>query len=143
MASRPDIQSGSRGFTLIELLMVIVIIAILIAILLPVLTHSRDEAKKKQRRLDQKTLATAILAYKLDTGSWPNPGVPPISYSNDNFLVFENMLASPVNPTKYLDLGGYKKQDGGRALMNPYRQFYCVTFTNNDCYIDGTNVWSL
>jgi len=59
------------GFTLIELLVVIAIIAILAGMLLPVLATAKTAAKKKQARLDEQGIVTAINAYDQDYGRFP------------------------------------------------------------------------
>ena len=60
-----------RAFTLIELLVVIAIIAILAGMLLPVLATAKTAAKKKQARLDEQGIVTAINAYDQDYGRFP------------------------------------------------------------------------
>ena len=59
------------GFTLIELLVVIAIIAILAGMLLPVLSSAKTAAKKKQARIDEQGIVTAIQAYDQDYGRFP------------------------------------------------------------------------
>jgi prepilin-type N-terminal cleavage/methylation domain-containing protein len=59
------------GFTLIELLVVIAIIAILAGMLLPVLSSAKTVAKKKQARIDEQGIVTAIQAYDQDYGRFP------------------------------------------------------------------------
>ena len=58
-----------RGFTLIELLVVISIIALLIAILLPALGAARESARRTQCLSNQRSIATASIAYAVDAKS--------------------------------------------------------------------------
>jgi prepilin-type N-terminal cleavage/methylation domain-containing protein len=75
----PVVIRRLTAFTLIELLVVIAIIAILAGMLLPVLSSAKTAAKKKQARLDEQGIVTAIQAYDQDYGRFP------ISKAEQNF----------------------------------------------------------
>ena len=65
-------KEGRSGFTLIELLIVVLIIAILAAIAIPNFMEFQTRAKVSRVKSDQRTIATAIEAYCVDTGTYPN-----------------------------------------------------------------------
>ena len=85
---------NERAFTLIELLIVVAIIAILAAIAVPNFLEAQMRAKVSRVKADQRSIATAIEAYRTDNnrypyyadwGTWPPPRVQsefttPISY---------------------------------------------------------------
>ena len=60
-----------KGFTLIEVIVVAGIIAILAGILVPMIFKEIDEARITRATADIKSIQTAILVMKKDTGSWP------------------------------------------------------------------------
>jgi prepilin-type N-terminal cleavage/methylation domain-containing protein len=62
---------GNRGFTLIEVIVVAAIIAILAGILVPMIFNQIDEAKLTRAEGDCKTISTAILMFRKETGKWP------------------------------------------------------------------------
>lgn len=64
-----------KGFTLIEIIVVSVCIAILAAILIPAIISIADDAKNSRAVADCKSIQTALLMFKKDTGSWPYKGI--------------------------------------------------------------------
>jgi general secretion pathway protein G len=62
---------GLRGFTLIELLIVVSIIAILSAIAVPNFLEAQTRSKVARTQSDQRTLATALETYYVDTNRFP------------------------------------------------------------------------
>jgi prepilin-type N-terminal cleavage/methylation domain-containing protein/prepilin-type processing-associated H-X9-DG protein len=61
----------THGFTLVELLVVIAIIGILIALLLPAIQAARESARRAQCGNNLKQIATGILNYESQFGSYP------------------------------------------------------------------------
>jgi general secretion pathway protein G len=61
----------NRGFTLIEVIVVAGIIAILAGILVPLIFKEIDEARITRAAADTKSISTAIMVFRKDTGQWP------------------------------------------------------------------------
>ena len=61
-----------KGFTLIELLVVIVIIGLLASLVAPKLFGKLDDAKVKTAKAQISMISTALDAFKLDVGRYPN-----------------------------------------------------------------------
>lgn len=62
---------NNKGFTLIEVIVVAGIIAILAGILVPLIFKEIDESKITRAAADMKSIQTAIMVFKKDTGQWP------------------------------------------------------------------------
>lgn len=62
---------NNRGFTLIEVIVVAAIIAILAGILVPMIFNQIDEAKVSKAQGDCRTISTAVLMFRKETGKWP------------------------------------------------------------------------
>ena len=60
-----------KGFTLIELLIVVAIIAILAAIAVPNFLEAQTRSKVSRVRSDQRTIATAMESYYIDSNAYP------------------------------------------------------------------------
>lgn len=69
MASKQSTRS--RGFTLIEVLVVIVVIAVLASFVAPSLFRNVDDARVATAKAQIESFATALDAYRLDTGRYP------------------------------------------------------------------------
>ena len=65
-------RSRAQGFTLIELLLVVVIIGILAAIVVPKLVGRSEDARRSAAMADIKSMSTALGAYEVDNGKYPN-----------------------------------------------------------------------
>ncbi len=61
-----------KGFTLIEVIVVAGIIAILAGILVPLIFKEIDESKITRASADIKSISTAMIVMKKDTGQWPD-----------------------------------------------------------------------
>ena len=65
-------RRARRGFTLVELLLVLVILATLAALVLPKFTGRTEQARLTAAQTQISTFGTALDAYEVDTGSYPN-----------------------------------------------------------------------
>lgn len=62
---------NNKGFTLIEVIVVAGIIAVLAGILVPLIFKEIDESKITRAAADVKSISTALIVLKKDTGQWP------------------------------------------------------------------------
>lgn len=69
---------NKNGFTLIEVIVVAGIIAVLAGILVPLIFKEIDESKNSRAAADVRSISSALIILKKDTGQWP------VSASCDN-----------------------------------------------------------
>ena len=73
MTTNPRVRRPfRRGFTLIEILVVIVVIAILATLVAPNVFQHVGTAKMTTAKSQIEMMASALDAYRLDTGTYPN-----------------------------------------------------------------------
>lgn len=80
MACSGDRASGDQrdgGFTLIELLIVVIILGILAAIVVMAIGNSTADTMTAACQTDYREVQTALEAYKVENGSYPEAGVTP------------------------------------------------------------------
>ena len=65
-------RNSERGITLIEMLVVVTIIALFAALVAPRMLGQADKAKRTAAHAQVNSFMTALGAYKLDTGNYPN-----------------------------------------------------------------------
>lgn len=65
-------NSRLSAFTLIELLLVLVILSVLAAVVVPKFTNRAEQAKQVAARTSIESLSTALSAYEVDNGQFPN-----------------------------------------------------------------------
>jgi general secretion pathway protein G len=103
---------NKKGFTLIEVIVVAGIIAVLAGILVPLIFKEIDESKISRAAADIRSISSAMIILKKDTGQWPVNAscsaadtmimgdgtipVGPIWDATDNER-FDNFLLSDVN----------------------------------------------
>ncbi|AUJ68874.1 MULTISPECIES: type II secretion system major pseudopilin GspG [Pseudoalteromonas] len=61
-----------KGFTLVELLIVMVILGLLASVIAPRMFSKVDSAREASARAQMQVLSTALDAYRLDLGYYPN-----------------------------------------------------------------------
>ncbi|MEW6109440.1 MAG: type II secretion system protein GspG [Nitrospirota bacterium] len=64
-------MKNQKGFTLIEVIVVAGIIAILAGILVPLIFKEIDESKISRAQADLRSISSAMIVLKKDTGQWP------------------------------------------------------------------------
>ncbi len=69
MAQRNRFDRG--GFTLMEIVIAVAIVAIFAAAISPMVFKHLEDAKLSRAQNETETLATAVLSYYKDTGTWP------------------------------------------------------------------------
>ncbi len=154
-------KSKNKGFTLIEVIVVAAIIAILAGILVPMIFNQIDEAKISRAAADCKSIQTAILTFKKDTGSWPNKSAPAtadvtllignapgnfplaalttLGYKGDVVLAFNSFLAADETLAySALWKGPYQIQ----VELDPWGNAYITNAKNFDD-TPSTPVWVL
>jgi len=98
-----------KWFTLIEMLIVIVIIGILAAALIPRLASARGRANDTARKADLQQLATVLVAYEIDHGSFPD-----VRGSIDCISWYLNSAGTngiPTDPTSSRTISGFTARD--------------------------------
>lgn len=65
-------RNNEAGFTLVEVIVIVAILAILAGILVPMIFSQIDEARIARAEADAKSISSAMLTFRKDTGVWPN-----------------------------------------------------------------------
>jgi general secretion pathway protein G len=151
---------SKEGFTLIEVIVVAGIIAVLAGILVPIIFKEIDESKKTRALADAKSISTAILVLKKDTGSWPVSAgcVPSVTILNgsgpipafaanwdqSSFNSFSNYLGTDDNgcwSPPAVDPATWKGPYMASVNADPWGHAY---LTNASEFLtDGAAVWIL
>lgn len=66
-----SVRALSKGFTLIELLIVMVILGLLASLVAPEMFSKVESSKRKTAVAQMQMLSTALQAYRLDLGNYP------------------------------------------------------------------------
>jgi len=112
-----------KGFTLIEVIVVAGIIAILASILIPMVLKEIDEARITKAQADERSILTALMIFKKDTGKWPSlaedcttkvtllegRGNPP---SNDISFAYDTSVTKSLNDYLQSDNGCFNNWKG-------------------------------
>ncbi len=119
-----------KGFTLIEVIVVAGIIAILAGILVPLIFKEIDESKITRATADIKSISTAIMVMKKDTGNWPNLDGSTVDCNPTMTLLVGagnmpgNMAAQGYNGMTYSLIDSYLAEEGtncyGAKWKGPY-----------------------
>jgi len=159
------------GFTLIELLIVVAIIAILAAIAVPNFLEAQVRAKNSRGKADMRAVATAIEAYRMDTGKYPMdaifysslwngggskwPGGGTMSQTQiDNYMVLQR-ITTPVSYMASMPSNVYGNYTFGGAYLGTPAYWWYVYWgaewkqnmmdgnPNNPKYRDKGYIWSI
>ncbi len=87
-----------RGFTLIEMLAVIGIIALLVALLFPAIKGALQKAEIAQAQNDVKNIETAVKAFYVEYGKWPNGNGAPKDFAYGAFGTSAYQAQHPSAP---------------------------------------------
>ncbi|MDX2176343.1 MAG: prepilin-type N-terminal cleavage/methylation domain-containing protein [Candidatus Sumerlaeia bacterium] len=114
-----------RAFTLVELLIVVAIIAILAAIAVPNFLEAQVRAKVSRARSDQRALATALEAYRVDNAAYPPQGPKTQStypYVTDDTRIYggDSPRHAAGNPTILFHLSTPVAYITSSALPDPF-----------------------
>ena len=97
----------SKAFTLIELMIVVVILGLLATLIMPKLLNRPEQARHTKAVADLRTIQTALVAFKIDTGRYPTST--------------EGLQALVTNPSvKGYNPGGYLNNLPTDPWDNPY-----------------------
>jgi prepilin-type N-terminal cleavage/methylation domain-containing protein len=148
----PRVQTPTKAFTLIELLIVVAIIAILAAIAVPNFLEAQTRSKVSRVLSDQRSIATAIHAYTVDTNHYPmgilklRAEVPTYTYNfQDQFVRWRlKELTTPVSyitalPETPFQTSGYVISGVIKTITyNPGSEYDTATTSIGDWYnFDG------
>src|SRR3990172_2028037 len=146
---------NEKGFTLIEVIVVAGIIAILAGILVPMIFKEIDESRITRASADTKSISTALIVFRKDTGAWPvmdadcNPNVTFLSGAGNlpaelAVLGYDTGSASSYDSHFSTDTNGcyapnWKGPYMAQVTADPWGNTY-VTNANNFA-INGQPVW--
>lgn len=145
----------AQAFTLIELLIVVAIIAILAAIALPNFLEAQTRAKIARVKSDQRTMATALEAYRVDNNGYPDffPRLQklttPVSYlsslPSDPFMVGRGFPGPTPPPfVRTYRYGAMPPENSSRyVLSSPGPDTDADTYRNDEGDKGETATWQV
>lgn len=121
-----------RGFTLIEIVIAVAIVAIIAAAISPMVFRHLEDAKVSRAQSETETIATAVLSYYKDTGSWPYTNANGPSGNRIERVVSSTQVATGTGP----DAAARANRWGTR---NPTKQLGDYLYYNNADDDSGPN----
>ncbi|MCW5940772.1 MAG: prepilin-type N-terminal cleavage/methylation domain-containing protein [Fimbriimonadaceae bacterium] len=95
------IKKTRKGFTLVELLVTVLILAVLMAVALPLYLSAVADSEKKTARSNMQTIANAVQAWKIKSGSAYAAIASPVSATLTDL---QNEPICPRGGTYFVDL---------------------------------------
>ncbi|MBA4373810.1 MAG: hypothetical protein C0402_13240 [Thermodesulfovibrio sp.] len=127
-----NVLRKQSGFTLIEVIVVAGIIAVLAGILVPIIFKEIDESKKTRAMADAKSISTALMVLKKDTGQWP------ISDTCTNTITMlagagldPTAFAGGWDPSSKNTIGNYITTDDNGCWPGTWKGPYMATVTQD------------
>jgi general secretion pathway protein G len=123
---------NDAGFTLIEVIVIVAILAILAGILAPMIFSQIDEAKISRATSDAKSINTAILVFRKDTGQWPNKGAdcqPNLNLLHGKGIVPANLAAFGFETSPASRISDLLEFDDNRCWPQTWKGPYLKTVT--------------
>ncbi|MBA4372835.1 MAG: hypothetical protein C0402_08210 [Thermodesulfovibrio sp.] len=147
---------SKEGFTLIEVIVVAGIIAVLAGILVPIIFKEIDEAKITRANADVKSISTAIMVLKKDTGSWPVSAgcVPTVTLLNGSGAIPVFSIAANWDQSSFNSFSNYISTDDNGCWPGAWKGPYMASVNADpwgNAYLsnasefltDGAAVWIL
>ena len=107
-------SQNRKGFTLIELLVVVLILAILMAVAMPLYLSAVADAQKKTCRANMQTIANAVQAARIKSGTADYSTLITGGVSTANL---PDLLAVPICPSA----GAYSLANGSSASTATFK----------------------
>ena len=123
---------NQAGFTLIEVIVVAAILAILAGILVPMIFNQIDEAKVARATADIKSINTAILVFRKDSGQWPNKNascLPALTLLYGEGTLPDNLAALGFDPSAKASFSDVLETDRNECWPQTWKGPYLKTVT--------------
>lgn len=114
--------SAKKWFTLVEMLIVIVIIGILASALIPRLSQARERANDTARKAHIQNIATVLIAYQIDRGSYPTTAWAIASIESQ--LVWAWLSSVPTDPDANRSFLGIGTTPSTCTTSTPWQYMY-------------------
>jgi prepilin-type N-terminal cleavage/methylation domain-containing protein len=118
-----DTIQNRSGFTLIELLIVVAIIAILAAIVAPNFLEAQTRSKVSRVKADQRSMATALEAYRIDYNQYPEGTDNPAKYDQKIADLLAAHPGGDLSPGYY----GFRTRDSDPSIVAGIHFFTLTT----------------
>ena len=113
----PKVSNNQKGFTLLELLVVVVIVGILTAIAVPRIGNLTQNAERSAVEANLRTIDSAIMMYRSETGSYPDSLDVLKDYLQDVPTGPGNAVYGITGDKEYPEYRGYVWASEGEELV--------------------------